>query len=143
MFRIQRLLRPRITQSPASPMAALIPTLLMVAALGLAPLACSKPMLVAPTGPVEMDFSMIRIKHQPDAPAYPPEAKAQRIQGTVVVVVTTGVDGKVIKANALSGPTELQACAADYARTWEFEPAAVNGKPVAARFKLTMPFRLK
>jgi protein TonB len=90
-----------------------------------------------------MDFSKIQIKHQPDAPAYPAEAKTQRIQGTVEVRVTIGPDGRVLDAKALSGPEELHACAVDYARAWEFEPAAVNGKPVTARFKLTMPFRLK
>jgi D-alanyl-D-alanine endopeptidase (penicillin-binding protein 7) len=144
MFRIQRLLRPRITHDPAAPLLALVPALLLVVALGVATQSCTRPTTVASVAvPVEMDFSKIRIKHQPDAPSYPPDAKAARIQGTVVVSVTIGADGKVIKAKALSGPTELQECAADYARAWEFEPAEISGKPVPARFNLTMPFRLK
>ncbi len=144
MFRIQRLLHPRTTQSPVSPVAALIPALLLVATLGAATLSASGPTKPAQTaGPVEMDFSKIRVKHQPEAPAYPPEAKAQRIQGTVVVVVTIDVDGKVTDAKAISGPAELHPCAVDYAKSWEFDPARVKGKPVPARFKLTMPFRLK
>ena len=144
MSRIQRLLRPQITQGPASPMAVLLPALLLVAALGAATLSASDSPKSAPaSAPVEMDFSKIRVKRQPDAPTYPPEAKAQRIQGTVVVSVTIGTDGKVTEAKALSGPPELQPCAVDYAKSWEFEPAKVKGKPVAARFKLTMPFRLR
>lgn len=144
MSRIQRLLRPRMTQGRTSPTATLIPTLLVAVAIGVATLACSSPTTVAPVaGPVEMDFSKIRVKHQPDAPPYPPEAKSQRIQGTVVVAITTGVDGKVLMAKALSGPVELQECAVDYAKAWEFEPVHVKGQPVSARFKLTMPFRLK
>lgn len=144
MSRIHRLLHPRSVHNTSASLATLIPALLLMVTLGLAPLSCTSPVTVAPTtGPVEMDFSKIRIRHQPDAPPYPFEAKAQRIQGTVVVVVTIGLDGRVIKAKALSGPVELQACAVDYASSWEFEPAEAGGRPVAARFNLTMPFRLR
>lgn len=145
MSRIQRLLRPRITQSPASPMAVLVPALLLLATLGVVTLSASDApkSAVAGSGPVEMNFKQIRVKHQPEAPAYPPDAKAQRIQGTVVVVLVIDVEGKVTEAKAISGPPELQACAVDYARAWEFEAAKVKGKPVTARFKLTMPFRLR
>jgi TonB family protein len=143
MSRIQRLLRPRITHDTPAPLAALVPALLLVAAFGIATLsAAGAPKATPAAGPVEMDFSKIRVKHQPDAPNYPPEAKAARIQGTVVVSVTIGADGLVTEAKALSGPPELQPCAVDYAKSWEFEPAKVKGKPVPARFKLTMPFRL-
>ncbi len=144
MLRIQRLLRPQITHEPVPPVAALIPALLLVAALGVATLSASDiPNPASSADPVEMDFKQIRVRHQPDAPPYPPEAKAQGIQGTVVVVLIIDTGGKVTDAKAISGPPELHACAVGYARAWEFEPAKVNGKPVAARFKLTMPFRLR
>jgi TonB family protein len=144
MHRIQRLLRPRITHDPAVPLAALLPALLLVAALVVATLSAADTRKPTPTAdPVEIDFSKIHVKHQPDAPPYPPEAKAARIQGTVVVGVSIDTNGKVTDAKALSGPSELHACAVDYAKSWEFEPAKVKGKPVPARFKLTMPFRLK
>ena len=144
MFRIQRLLSPRITHGTPTPLAVLVTALLLVAALGAATLSASGATTPAPAaGPEDMNFSKIRVKRQPDAPAYPPEAKAARIQGTVVVVVTIGTDGKVTEAKAESGPPELQACAVDYAKAWEFEPAKVKGKVVPARFKLTMPFRLR
>ena len=144
MSRIQRLLRPRITHDTAAPVAALVPALLLVAALGAATLSASGTTPPsASAGPVDMEFSKIRVKHQPVAPAYPPEAKAQRIQGTVVVILIIDTDGKVTNAKAISGPPELHAFAVDYAKAWEFEPAKVKGKPVPARFKLTMPFRLR
>lgn len=145
MSRIQRLLRPHLTHAAAPPVAALIPVLLLAAALGTATLSASMTPKSEPatSAPVEVDFKQIRIKHRPDAPPYPPEAKAQRIQGVVVVTLTIGTDGKVADAKAISGPAELQAHAVDYAKTWEFEPAKVKGKPVPARFKLTMAFRLK
>ncbi len=93
--------------------------------------------------PVEMEFNRIRITKQPIPPAYPAAAKEARIQGTVVVVITIDEEGKVSGAKAISGPEELHECAVDYAKAWTFKPAMVKGKPVAARFKLTMPFRLR
>ncbi|HJW32133.1 MAG TPA: M56 family metallopeptidase [Holophagaceae bacterium] len=143
MSRIQRILRPSSTSTPIAPMAALLPALLLAAALGLSTLSATGAPKSSPTAPVEMDWKKIKVKHQPDAPAYPPEAKAQRIQGTVVVVVVIDAQGKVQDAKAISGPSELHACAVGYAKTWEFEPVKVKGKPVPAKFKLTMPFRLR
>jgi TonB family protein len=149
MSRIQRLLRPRLSSDTPAPLAALLPALLLVIGLGAASLsAADKPSAPAPVaaaaaGPVDMDFSRIKVKHQPAPPAYPDEAKTQKIQGTVVVVLTIDATGKVTEARAESGPAELQQCAVDYAKAWEFEPAKRKGKAVPARFKLTMPFRLK
>lgn len=144
MSRIQRLLRPRVTRDLAVPLAAFLPALLLVSALGVVTLsAAAAPGTSVKEEPVSLEFSKVRIKHQPDPPAYPPEAKAARIQGTVVVGLTIGPDGRVTEAKALSGPPELQPCAIEYARAWEFEPVKVKGKPVPARFKLTMPFRLR
>ncbi|MDP1830713.1 MAG: M56 family metallopeptidase [Geothrix sp.] len=144
MSRIQRLLRPQMTHDPVPPVAALIPALLLVAALGVATLSASDTPKPGPAAePVEMNFKQIRVKHQPKAPAYPPDAKVQRIQGTVVVVIIINEQGRVQEAKAISGPPELRACAVDYAKAWEFEPAMVKGRPVPARFKLTMPFRLR
>jgi bla regulator protein BlaR1 len=148
MSRIQRLLRPRITHDTPTPSAALVPSLLLVMSLGVASLSATasntpKPApKVAASDPVEMNFNQIRVKHQPEAPVYPPDAKAARIQGTVVVLVTIGTDGVVTESKAVSGPSELHACAVDYAKTWTFEPVKRKGKPVSARFRVTMPFRL-
>ncbi|GLH72317.1 hypothetical protein GETHLI_08190 [Geothrix limicola] len=145
MLRIQRLLRPHVSHDSSAPLAAILPALLLMAALGVATLsATAGPKASAAAGePVEMAFSKIHVKHQPEPPAYPPDAKAQRIQGTVVVVLTIDTEGKVTDAKAESGPEELRACALNYAKSWEFQPAKVKGKAVAARFKLTMPFRLR
>lgn len=159
MSRIQRILRPRTPHDLVSPMVILAPALLLVAALGSATLSASGPAKPAPVTtatvdgtvkasgtsdkPVEMDFSKIIVKHQPPAPDYPADAKAARIQGTVVVVLTIDTKGKVVDAKAESGPEQLQACAVDYAKTWTFKPAKLNGKPMSARFKLTMPFKLR
>jgi len=145
MSRIQRVLRVQVSPHPFAPPFAVLPALLLVAALGLTSLVASEAARSAPeeAKPVAMDFSKVKVRHQPDPPAYPPEAKAQRIQGTVVVLVVIGADGRVTGAKAISGPPELHACAVDYAQTWTFHPVRVKGKPVPAEFKLTMPFRLR
>jgi protein TonB len=92
---------------------------------------------------VDFDFSQIKIKYQPPAPPYPPLAKIAKIQGTVVVEITVGLDGVPIKAVALEGPPQLRPTAESYAMQWKFEPAMLNGQPQTARFKLTMPFKLR
>ena len=92
---------------------------------------------------VDFDFSQIKVKYQPPAPPYPPLAKLAKIQGTVVVEITVGVDGVPVKATALDGPPQLRPTAEQYAMNWRFEPALLNGVPQTARFKLTMPFRLR
>jgi protein TonB len=92
---------------------------------------------------VDFDFSQMKTKFQPPAPAYPPLAKIARIQGTVVVEITVGPDGIPISAHAVEGPAQLRQTAEAYAMSWKFEPAMLNGVPQTARFKLTMPFKLR
>jgi TonB family protein len=92
---------------------------------------------------VDFDFSQLKVKRQPPAPHYPPYARSLRIQGTVVVEITIDPTGTPIHAEAVAGPTELLMSAIGYALKWEFEPARLNGVPQFARFRLTMPYRLK
>lgn len=92
---------------------------------------------------VDFDFSQMKIKFQPPAPPYPPLAKIARIQGTVVVEITVGPDGIPLSAHAVEGPAQLRDTAEKYAMQWKFEPAMLNGVPQTARFKLTMPFKLR
>ncbi|MCE1229362.1 MAG: M56 family metallopeptidase [Firmicutes bacterium] len=93
--------------------------------------------------PVTVDYSQVKVRHQPPAPAYPPKAKEARIQGTVVVEVLIDEEGVPLDVKAIEGPEELRATAVDYANQWRFEPAKIKGKTVKTKFKLTMPFRLK
>jgi D-alanyl-D-alanine endopeptidase (penicillin-binding protein 7) len=96
-----------------------------------------------PGEPTQFDFSQIRVRKQPPAPAYPADAKAKGIQGTVVVIVTIDEKGRAVETVAESGPEELRPVAVDYASKWVFAPAKINGKATRARFKLTMPFKLR
>ena len=96
-----------------------------------------------PPGQAHFDFSQIRVLYQPPAPPYPPKAKAAGIQGTVIVELTVDTQGIPYSAKGIAGPVELRPTAEAYALKWKFSPALMNGKPQYARFKLTMPFRLR
>ena len=140
MSRIQRILRPQPVSTPITPLVSLAPAFLLVAVLGLATLsAADQPK--TPT-PVELNFDQVKVKYRPDPPPYPAEAKAAKIQGTVIVETNIDAQGKVSSAKALDGPEELQAHAVAYAKTWEFEPAKRKGQPVPAKFKMTLAFKL-
>ena len=89
------------------------------------------------------DFTKIRIRRQPPAPPYPAYARQHRVQGIVVVEVTVDELGKPLLATVVDGPPELLLTAVGYTLDWEFEPATFLGTPVRAKFKLTMPFRLR
>lgn len=92
---------------------------------------------------VDFEFRLIRVKYQPPAPPYPIHAKEHRIQGTVILDLTVDPTGRPVQADALEGPTPLLLTAIGYALAWRFEPALINGAPQYARFRLTMPFRLR
>lgn len=94
-------------------------------------------------GVVDFDFSQIRVKRQPPAPPYPIAAKLARVQGTVVLDLIIDPQGEPILAEAREGPVPLLLTAISYALDWRFEPARLNGVPQVARFRLTMPFRLR
>lgn len=152
MSRIHRLLNPAPTHA-AAPWGLLL-TLAATAAFPVALLAQTTPPKKAKTpkaatpkvdatGVADFDFTRIKVKFRPPTPPYPTEAKAQKIQGTVVVELTIDQEGKPLSAKAISGPEALKAAAEAFAQDWRFEPARLNGKPTQARFKLTMPFRLK
>jgi len=75
-------------------------------------------------------------------PAYPDEIKQQEVEGTVVVVVTIGDDGKVIYAKAKSGPEELYGVSEAAARKARFKPTMLQGKPVKVTAVISYDFVL-
>jgi len=92
---------------------------------------------------VDIDFHQMRVLHRVD-PAYPPLAKAARIQGEVVLLMTVDPQGFPSEVRALAGPHfTLEQEAMRVARLWRFEPASVNGQAVSAQFRLTIQFRLR
>jgi TonB family protein len=99
-------------------------------------------MLLPDPSAISYTMEVPKVQRQPPPPAYPAQAKAQGIQGTVVVGIVVDATGAPLLAEALSGPRELLETATRYALGWEFEPATLNGVPRGASFRLTMPFKL-
>lgn len=77
------------------------------------------------------------------APAYPAEARAAGVQGTVVVSVEVDVNGRVTFADARSGPPTLREAAAEAAREARFAPTRVAGEPVRVWGSVTYNFVLR
>ena len=77
-------------------------------------------------------------------PSYSEEARAARVQGSVILSVVVTATGQVEKAVALRGPgygLEQQAIGA--IQDWRFTPAAgPDGKPVACVVNIEVTFRL-
>lgn len=64
-------------------------------------------------------------------PVYPLEARQRRQQGTVLIQVTIGTDGKVRDPEVELAPSPVLAAAAvDAVSHWEYEPITVNGGPI-------------
>ncbi len=64
-------------------------------------------------------------------PLYPPDAKAERIQGLVLLGVTIGKDGKVKDVDVLESPADsLSRSAVECVKQWEYKPYLLDGAPV-------------
>jgi len=75
-------------------------------------------------------------------PEYPASARANGVQGTVLVGVIIGEDGRVLQAVALRGPDELREVARQAALRWRFQPYVVEGLAVRIRYVIPFPFEL-
>ena len=79
-------------------------------------------------------------------PDYTPEAKAARIEGTVLlntVVLADGTIGDVAVARSLDRTLGLDQQAVKAMKQWEFTPGMKDGKTVAVRVQVEMAFTLK
>jgi protein TonB len=76
-------------------------------------------------------------------PMYPALAKNQHISGNVVVDALIDANGRVTTMKVVSGPTLLQQAAMDALKQWKYQPAQLDGKPVAMHLTVTLQFRLQ
>lgn len=75
-------------------------------------------------------------------PAYPELARSTRVSGDVIVDALIDATGKVTSVKVVSGPVLLQQAAIETVRQWKYEPARLDGKPVATHLSVTVRFRL-
>jgi TonB family protein len=75
-------------------------------------------------------------------PEYPEAARAAKIEGTVLVQVLVGQDGRVKDTKITKSVPGLDEAAAACARQWVFKPALAGGKPVAVWVAVPIRFTL-
>jgi protein TonB len=75
-------------------------------------------------------------------PVYPPSAKKDGIQGTVVLHAIIGKDGHVGKLVVISGPEELKDAASDAVSQWTYRPYLLNGEPTEVDTTVIVNFSL-
>jgi TonB family protein len=76
-------------------------------------------------------------------PVYPSLARAQHIEGQVLVDALVDVNGRVSSMRVVSGPVLLHQAAMDALRQWKYQPAVLDGKPVPMHLTVTIQFRLQ
>ena len=82
-----------------------------------------------------------RVSHTP-APAYPPEALANRVAGFVLLHLRVGPDGQVRQARAVASRPKgvFDAATTGAARGWTLSPEIEDGKPVEAWMQVPVTF---
>ena len=75
-------------------------------------------------------------------PVYPPQALAQRLEGSVDVHTVIAPDGTVQSVDATSGNPVFTAAAEAAVRQWRFQPLQMNGEPLALDTTITIAFHL-
>jgi len=76
-------------------------------------------------------------------PVYPSQARTQQVQGNVVIDALVDATGKVTTMKVISGPVLLQPAAMAALREWIYEPARLDGEPIATHITVNINFRLR
>ena len=75
-------------------------------------------------------------------PEYPADAKAQRVQGSVVLDVQVLGTGGVGNIGVISGDPLLTQAAVDAVKQWRYQSDIVNGQGVDSQLRVTVKFSL-
>jgi protein TonB len=77
------------------------------------------------------------------APPYPEAARKIRIEGVVLVEAVIDEAGNVVDARVLKDiGMGCGRAAVEAIRTWRYEPATLNGRPVSVYLEVRVSFRL-
>jgi TonB family protein len=75
-------------------------------------------------------------------PAYPADARAQRVEGTVHLIGTVRTDGTLGDLKVASGDTLLADAALHAVRDWRYQPALLDGQPIQSQTDIEIKFHL-
>jgi protein TonB len=76
-------------------------------------------------------------------PVYPPFARTSHVSGDVKLDALIDANGNVTELKVISGPPILRQPAMDAVRQWKYDPARLNGQPVALHLGVTVRFRVE
>jgi len=76
-------------------------------------------------------------------PTYPPEARVQKLAGSVVLDATVAEDGSIHEVRVVSGAPLLAAAATAAVGQWRYRPSLLSGKAIAAQKRITIVFKLQ
>ncbi|MCU1222513.1 MAG: Ferric siderophore transport system, periplasmic binding protein TonB [Edaphobacter sp.] len=88
--------------------------------------------------PAVMEANLISSR----VPVYPEAAKAERIEGPVIVQAIISKDGMVNRVYAIQGDRLLREAASDAVRKRRYKPYLLNGRPVEVATTVTVDFKL-
>ena len=74
--------------------------------------------------------------------AYPPLARAARVQGDVVLNAIIDVNGQITNLQLVSGHPMRVPAAIDAVKQWRYKPYLLNGQPVEVETTITVIFSL-
>ena len=75
-------------------------------------------------------------------PEYPADARAQRIQGIVVLKVLIDKEGNVANVQLITGDPALAPAAIEAVQQWKYKPYLLNGDPIEVDTQVTVNFTL-
>lgn len=75
-------------------------------------------------------------------PVYPPEARASKKQGTVILEVVIAGDGKVSSVKVVRSLPPLDRAAVEAVQQWQYTPTVVAGKPTPVVMTVALNFAL-
>ncbi|MGH9521868.1 MAG: energy transducer TonB, partial [Terriglobales bacterium] len=73
-------------------------------------------------------------------PQYPPNARALRLSGTVVLIAHVSKTGTVASIDVVSGSPVLAAAAANAVHQWRYQPFLLNGQPIENSITVQVKF---
>jgi TonB family protein len=75
-------------------------------------------------------------------PVYPSDAKAKRIEGTVVLHAIIATNGTVKELTVLSGDPVFRPATIKAVKQWRYKPTLLNGRPAEVDTTITVNYRL-
>ena len=104
--------------------------------------ACEVPEREKPNGEIKRVSQLCGHALSLPKPAYPEEAKASGVPGTVVVEIVTNEEGRVVWANAISGPESLRGVSVKAACRAQYSPTLISGRAIRTESSIQYLFKV-